>query len=580
MRWKMFTLVSILTVAVPTIFAFAGMESAVPPARDPQLRAGRPSFNTISAKSLLGEIATLSSDKFEGRAPGTKGEELSINYMADQFKKIGLEPGNTDGTYFQKVPLVGIDANKDSELEFKTPDKDMKLKFAGDYVAWSERVVPESSIHAEMVFVGYGVVAPEYNWDDYKNVDVRGKVLVMLVNDPPVADPRDPTRLDPKVFGGKAMTYYGRWTYKYEIAAERGAAGAILIHETGPAGYPWDVVKGSWSVEQFNLESKDNNMSKVAIEGWITNQKARELFGAAGKDFDELKRAAVSREFKPVPLGARAVLTLHNQIRHIDSHNVIAKLEGSDPKLKDQYIIYTAHWDHLGIGLPNAKGDRIYNGAADNASGCAGLIELARAFKALPNPPRRSILFLSVTAEEKGLLGSKYYAENPVYPLSKTLADINMDVLNLYGRTRDITVIGLGNSTLDDVLRQAAAERGRRLRPDPRPEVGSYYRSDHFSFAKQGVPALDTDSGIDYIGRPSGWGLKKHEEYTANDYHKPSDEIKPDWNLAGAVEDLKLLATVGYRVANKDRYPEWKPGTEFKAKREEMLKGSVNSISE
>jgi Zn-dependent M28 family amino/carboxypeptidase len=423
-----------------------------------------------------------------------------------------------------------------------------------------------------MVFVGYGVVAPEYNWDDYKGVDVRGKVLVMLVNDPPVPDPKDPAKLDPKVFGGKAMTYYGRWTYKYEIAAEKGAAGALIIHETGPAGYPWDVVKGSWTVEQFTLVSADNNMSRVPVQGWITNERAHELFAAAGKDLDALKKAAVSRDFKPVDLDARASLTLKNKIRRIDSHNVIAKLTGSDPRLKDQYVIYTAHWDHLGVGLPNARGDRIYHGAVDNASGTAGLIEIGRAFASLRTPPKRSILFLSVTAEEKGLIGSRYYAENPIYPLEKTVAEINMDGLDVNGPTRDITVIGLGNSTLDDVLREAAKEKGRYLRPDAEPEKGFYYRSDHFSFAKAGVPALDPEAGIDYIGKPKDWGMKKREEYTANDYHKPSDVIKPDWDLSGAVRDLELLATVGYRVANSVSYPQWSPGTEFKAKREEMLR--------
>jgi len=539
-----------------------------------QAKPSGPAFSGITEKALMAEIKTLSSDEFEGRAPGTRGEELSINYVADQFKKAGLEPGNTDGTYFQNVPLVGINASKDRDLLFKTPTGDLKLKFGDDYVAWSERVRPQASIDSDLVFVGYGVVAPEYNWDDYKGVDVRGKVIVMLVNDPPVPDPGNPAELDPKMFGGKAMTYYGRWTYKYEIAAEKGAAGALIVHETGPAGYPWDVVRGSWSVEQFNLESRDDNMSKVAIEGWISNDRARELFRAAGKNLDELKRAALRPDFRPVDLGTSARLTLENKIRRIQSHNVAGKLTGSDPALKNEYVIYTAHWDHLGVGIPNEKGDKIYNGAQDNASGTAGLIEIARAFKALPEPPRRSILFLAVTAEEKGLLGSRYYAENPVYPLAKTLADINMDVLNVYGPTRDITVIGLGNSTLDDILGKAAAARGRTLRPDPRPEVGSFYRSDHFNFAKQGVPALDTDAGIDYVGRPTGWGLKKHEEYTANDYHKPSDEIKPDWNLAGAVDDLRLLATVGYNVANADKYPEWAPGTEFKAKRDKMLKGS------
>ena len=531
-----------------------------------------PEFAAITAKNLMAEIKALSSDEFEGRAPGTRGEELAINYVADQYKKAGLGPGNPDGSYFQKVPLVGITASKDRDLVFKTASNSSRLKFGDDYVAWTERVRPETSIDSDLVFVGYGVVAPEYNWDDYKDVDVRGKVLVMLVNDPPVPDSKNPAELDPKMFGGKAMTYYGRWTYKYEIAAEKGAAGALIVHETGPAGYPWDVVRGSWSVEQFNLESKDDNMSKVAIEGWITGTRAQELFNAVGKDLDQLKRAAVRRDFKPVDLGARAQLSLEYKIRRIESHNVVGKLAGSDPKLKDEYVIYTAHWDHLGVGLPNAKGDKIYNGAQDNASGTAGLIEIARGFKALPRPPRRSILFLAVTAEEKGLLGSRYYAENPIYPLAKTVADINMDVLNVYGATRDVTVIGLGNSSLDEVLRRAATERGRTLRPDPRPEVGSFYRSDHFSFAKQGVPALDTHAGIDYVGRPVGWGLKMQEDYTANDYHKPSDEIKPDWNLEGAIADLRLLAAVGFNVANSERYPEWAAGTEFKAKRDKMLK--------
>src|SRR5262249_37370648 len=384
-----------------------------------------PAFASITEKELMDDIKVLSSDEFEGRAPGTHGEELSIKYVADQFKKAGLEPGNTDGSYFQNVPLVGITASNDRDLLFKTGSGDLKLKFSDDYVAWTERVRLEARIDSDLVFVGYGVVAPEYNWDDYKGVDVRGKVLVMLVNDPPVPDPNNPAELDPKTFGGKAMTYYGRWTYKYEIAAEKGAAGALIVHETGPAGYPWDVVRGSWSVEQFNLESKDDNMSKVAIEGWITNGRARELFKAAGKDFDDLKRAAVQRDFRPIELGVRAQLALNNKIRRIQSHNVAGKLTGSDPRLKNEYVIYTAHWDHLGVGLPNSKGDRIYNGAQDNASGTAGLIGIARSFKTLPKPPRRSILFLAVTAEEKNLLGSRYYAENPIYPLAKTLANIN-----------------------------------------------------------------------------------------------------------------------------------------------------------
>jgi Zn-dependent M28 family amino/carboxypeptidase len=536
------------------------------------LGPSKSALDSITADGLMSHIKVLASDEFEGRGPGTHGEELSINYIADQFKKAGLAPGNTDGTYFQKVPLVGITTKQDAEMRIKAANKDLKLKFGEDFVARSVRVVDKTGFDADMVFVGYGVVAPEYGWDDYKGMDVRGKVLIMLVNDPPVPDPRDRSRLDEKMFKGRAMTYYGRWTYKYEIAAEKGAAGVLVVHETGPAGYPWSVPKGSFTIENFDLVSKDNNMSRVNIEGWITNDRTRELFGVLGLDFDAMKKAAVRKDFKPVFLKAHAKLGIEQKIRYIDSHNVAAKLEGSDPRLKDQYVIYTAHWDHLGIGLPNEKGDKIYNGALDNASGCAGLIEIARAFKALPKAPRRSILFLSVTAEEKGLIGSKYYAENPIYPLEKTVASINMDGLNQWGPTRDVTVVGLGNSTLDDVLRQAAAEKKRVLRPDPEPEKGFYYRSDHFNFAKVGVPALDPNDGIDFIGKPAGWGKMKRDEYTEHDYHKPSDEIKPDWNLSGAAEDLRLMMTVGYRVANSDKYPQWKPGTEFKARRDHMLR--------
>jgi Zn-dependent M28 family amino/carboxypeptidase len=529
-------------------------------------------LNSITSEELMRHISRLGSDEFEGRAPGTQGEETTVNYLERILKKAELAPGNTDGTYIQKVPLVGITTNQDTGLKIKTADKNFNLKFGEDFVARTVRVVDKTSLDADMVFVGYGVDAPEYGWDDYKGMDVRGKVLVMLVNDPPVPDPRDSSKLNPKMFGGRAMTYYGRWTYKFEIAAQKGAAGIFIVHETVPAAYPWAVPRGSFSVENFDLVSKDNNMSRVNIEGWITNERARELFSTVGMSFDAMKKAAIRRDFKPVDMKAHAKLTIESTIRRIDSKNVVAKLEGSDPRLKDEYVIYTAHWDHFGISLPDAKGDKIYNGALDNASGCASVLEIAKAFKALPKPPARSILFLFVTAEEKGLIGSKYYAENPLYPLAKTVANINIDGVNQWGRTKDITVVGLGNSTLDDVLREAAATQGRVLRPDAEPEKGFYYRSDHFNFAKQGVPALDPDSGVDYINKPAGYGAKKRDEYTANDYHKPSDEVKPDWDLTGAIDDAQLMFMVGFKVANTVKYPEWSPGTEFKAKREAMLK--------
>lgn len=553
------------------VFGFSQRHSA---SQAKGLGPSQAALDVITKEGVLSHIKVLASDEFEGRGPGTKGEDLSINYIADQFKKIGLAPGNTDGTYFQKVPLVGITTGQDAVMSVKVGGKDLKMKFGDDFVARTVRVVEKTGFDADVVFVGYGVVAPEYGWDDYKGMDVRGKVLIMLVNDPPVADSNNPTKLDDKMFKGRAMTYYGRWTYKFEIAAEKGAAGVLVVHETGPAGYPWSVPKGSFTIENFDLVSKDKNMSRVQVEGWITDTRTKELLSTAGLNFDTLKKSAATKDFKPVALNAHAKLDLNQKLRFIDSHNVVAKLEGSDARLKDEYVIYTAHWDHLGIGLPNEKGDKIYNGALDNASGCAGLIEIARAFKSLPTPPRRSILFLSVTAEEKGLIGSKYYAENPIYPLEKTVANINMDGLNQWGPTRDVTVVGLGNSTLDDVLQQAAAEKKRVLRPDPEPEKGFYYRSDHFNFAKVGVPALDPNDGIDFIGKPSGWGQKKRDEYTENDYHKPSDEIKPDWDFSGAAEDLRLLMTVGYRVANTEKYPEWKPGTEFKARRDAMMKSA------
>jgi len=533
----------------------------------------KPAIDSITAGDLMKHIQVLASDEYEGRAPGTRGEELTVAYLIEQFKKLGLKPGNPDGTYIQQVPLVGFTAQPTAS--FTSASKKIDLKFTDDYVAVSRRFVPEVKIeNSDIVFVGYGVVAPEYGWDDYKGVDVKGKTIVMLINDPAIPDASDPSKLDEKMFNGKAMTYYGRWTYKYEIASEKGAAAAVIVHETGPAGYPYAVVSGSWGRENFDIKKPDNNMGRVAVEAWITLDKAKELFAMGGQDFEALKKAAISKEFKPVPLNARANFAIKNRLREVQSKNVIAKIEGSDPKLKDEYVIYTAHWDHLGKD-EKLKGDQIFNGALDNASGTAALLELAEAYTKLPAPPKRSILFLAVTAEEKGLLGAKYTAENPLYPLAKTLANINIDGINQWGRTKDIIVVGLGNSTLDDILTEAARAQGRVVKPDAEPEKGYYYRSDHFEFAKQGVPALYTDSGEEFIGKPEGYSKQKRDEYTEKDYHKVSDEVKPDWDLAGAVEDLALLFQVGYRVAQGDKYPEWKPGTEFKAKREEMLKSAA-----
>ena len=526
--------------------------------------------DAITAEGILAHTRVLSSDAYEGRSPGTPGEEKTVQYLTEQFLQLGLKPGNPDGSWTQPVEMIGFTATP--VMSVTAGGRPIPLEFPDDVVVTSRRNVERVEVpSSDVVFVGYGVVAPEYGWDDYKGLDVRGKTILMLINDPAVPDPNDSTALDSTVFRGKAMTYYGRWTYKFEIATEKGAAAAIIIHETGPAGYPWAVVQGSYSRENIDIKRPDQNMKRVAVEGWITLDKAKQLLKASGQDFDALKRAARTREFVPVPLKARASISIRNTLRDIKSKNVIAKLEGSDPTLKNQYVIYTAHWDHLGRDTTR-QGDQIFNGALDNATGTAALLELAKAFTKARPAPKRTMLFLAVTAEEKGLAGAKFYAENPLYPLNQTLADINMDGVNQWGRTKDITVIGYGNSTLDDVLRDLATPLGRTLAPDAEPEKGFFYRSDHFEFAKQGVPALYVEAGIDFIGKPAGYGRQKRDEYTSNDYHKPSDEVKPDWDLSGAVEDLRLLYAVGSHIANDPVWPAWKPGTEFKAIRDAMLK--------
>ncbi len=524
---------------------------------------------SINANDLLQHIRVLASDEFEGRSPGTPGEDSTVNYLTREFQKLGLQPGNPDGTFVQNVPMFGFTAQP--QANFTAGGKTINLSFPDDYVAVSRRFVRDVNVNnSDLVFVGYGIVAPEYGWDDYKGVDVKGKTIVMLINDPPIPNPDNPEQLDSTIFGGKGMTYYGRWTYKYEIAAEKGAAAAIIIHETGPAGYPYEVVSGSWSRENFDISNAGKNMDRLSVESWITEEKARELFTASGNSFEKLKNAAAQKGFKPVPLNAKANFSLKNQLREVESRNVIAKLEGSDPNLKDEYVVYTAHWDHLGKD-EKLQGDQIYNGAMDNASGTAGLIELAKAFTQLPEKPKRSILFLAVTAEEKGLLGSKYYASNPLYPLNKTLANINMDVLNPYHPTEDVIVIGYGNSDLEDVLAEEARTQNRRIVPEASPEKGSFYRSDHFEFAKQGVPALYAKSGIVARDQPADFITKKQEQYTAEHYHKVGDEVYDDWNLDGAVEDLQLYFRVGYRVANGTSYPAWREKSEFRAKREKSL---------
>ena len=528
----------------------------------------------IKPDQILEHIKVLASDEYEGRGPGTPGEDKTVAYLTAQFQKMGLKPGNPDGTFVQAVPLVGFQAKKVTG-SFQVGAKTVGLSFPNDFVAVSRRMAEEVTVgNSDVVFVGYGVVAPEYGWDDYKGLDVRGKTLIMLVNDPAVADPNDPKKLDAAAFRGPAMTYYGRWTYKYEIASEKGATAAILVHETGPAGYPFEVVKGSWGRENFDIaQPPGSQAARVALEGWITLEKANELIQACGRDFQALKQAAAKRDFRPIVLGCSGTFAIMNALREVKSRNVVARLPGSDPVKERETVIYTAHWDHLGRDQTLA-GDQIYNGAADNASGVAAVLEIARAFSRITPAPKRSVVFLAVTAEEKGLLGAKYYAAHPLYPLERTLADINLDVINLWGPTKDLISIGMGNSTLDDMLVEIAKRHDRTVGPDADPEKGYYFRSDHFEFAKQGVPALDPKGGRVYVGKPADFGQKMLDEYTAKDYHKVSDQVKPEWDLSGAVEDAKLLVELGYAVAQSDRYPQWKPGSEFRAKREAMLKAA------
>ena len=509
----------------------------------------------IDATTLMAEIEILSSDEFGGRAPGSPGEILTIAYLTEQFSDLGLAPGNPDGSWVQGVPLVGITPLAGSEFQVTMDGDSRELEPGRDYVAWTKHVVDQVEINAEFVFVGYGAVAPEYEWDDFGDVDVEGKILLFLVNDPPLND----------VFGGSAMTYYGRWTYKHEIAAERGAAGSFVIHEPGPAGYPWEVVGSSPFGESFDLVAADNNLSRAPVEGWLQRSAAEQIVAMAGLDFDELKARAADRSFQPVPLKVNGRTQVRNSLRTIDSENFIAKLDGGSAS--DEIVMYVAHWDHLGRD-DALEGDQVYNGAADNATGTAGLIELARAFTEAEARPRRSIVFLAVTAEEQGLLGSKHYGENPLYPPGQTVAAFNMDVLNQWGRTRDLTIVGMGQSELD-LYAEAVAERlGRTLSPDPEPEKGFYYRSDHFSFAKAGIPAFYADPGIEYLDKPDGYGIVKREEYTTNDYHKVSDEMKADWDLSGAVEDLNFMYELGTTLADSDAWPQWSATSEFRALRD------------
>ena len=519
----------------------------------------------ITEELISKHISTLASDEFEGRAPGTKGEEKTVAYLTESFAAAGLQPGNPDVTWIQKATMTGV--TSELRAQFITDDERWVMETGPDIIGNTYRTNRNVNLLKKgVVFCGYGVNAPEYNWNDFEGVDVKGKVIVVLVNDPPVMKDDE---LDSTMFGGKAMTYYGRWSYKYEEGLRQGAAGVIVVHETIPAGYPFSVLQNGYNGEQLTIE--DKSKKPLSFEGWMSVNAAEKLFKMSGLNYQKLKAKAVEPDFKAVTLKAKFTSRIANSVRKFSSNNVIAKYEGNDPELKDEYVIYTAHWDHIGKN-PDLQGDQIYNGANDNAQGTGTIMAVAEAFANLAEGSRRSVLFLAVTAEEQGLLGAKYYALNPLYPLNKTVGVINVDAMgNTFGKTKDLIVVGKGNSELDQVLEYAAKQDKKYLIPDAEPEKGYYYRSDHFEFAKQGVPALYADGGIDVVRKGKEYGLEMKDDYTNNHYHGLSDEVKDDWNYDGMVQDVRILFRTGYAIYQHDVWPSWSEGTEFKAKREAML---------
>lgn len=519
---------------------------------------------TFNVDSLKKDISILASDEFQGRKPFSAGETKTIDFLKTQFAAAGLEPGNGE-SYIQDVPMVKITTTAAPSMTVERPKGKFDLKGFEDYVIWTDKTDPSVSLDkTEVVFAGYGVVAPEYNWDDYAGLDVKGKVVLVLVNDPGY------NAKDSSLFKGSTMTYYGRWTYKFEEAARQGAKGCLIIHNTAAASYPFTVVQNNWNGSRLRLDNRGKQETLCDVIGWVSAPAAKQLLAASGRD-SSILALADKKGFKGVSLGLQLSTTMKVATEYNMSHNVIGKISGS--KKPDEVIIYSAHWDHLGIGKPDETGDSIYNGALDNASATAGLLELARAFKSLKTKPERTVVFLAVTAEEQGLWGSAYYAQNPVYPTAKTLANINMDGLNSYGRTKDIIVIGRDQNQLEDYLKEEAGKVGREIAYETHPEAGYYYRSDHFNFAKVGIPALYTESGVDVIGKGKTFGEAKKDEYTEKNYHRPSDEYTPDkWVLDGAIDDLKLFFQLGKKLSADEKWPEWKTGSEFKALREKDLK--------
>lgn len=517
----------------------------------------------IEDSELRAHVKFLSDDLLEGRGTGARGGLLAAKYIAAKYESLGLEPAAADRTYFQQAALVGIKTDPSTKLTVKGASASADFNFGDQFVAGTEMEKMEIPINTDIVFVGYGVTAPENNWDDYKGLDVRGKVLLMMVNDPPA------TAAEPNLFGGKALTYYGRWTYKFEEAARRGAAGAILIHTSDSAGYGWQVVRSSWDGERFGLVP-DAGVNALAIKGWVTEDVARKIAALGGQNLDQLRQAAQTRAFRPVPLGAKVETTLKTVSHRVQSPNVVGILRGGDPALKNEYVVVSAHWDHLGI-RPQVAGDNIYNGAVDNATGVAGMLAIAKAFQSLNTKPKRSILFIATTAEEQGLLGAEFYARHPLVPLARTVANINLDSMNVLGQTTDIAPLGAERSTLGKVIEAVAGENQVTISPDAHPEQGLFYRSDHFPFAKVGVPAVNFEPGSNFVGHSAEWGKEKFKDYNENRYHQPTDEYSPNWDFSGMVQQARLAFWVALRVANADETPQWNKGDEFERARLQSL---------
>ena len=546
----------------PTVLLSLALVSIISASRASAQIDGAPS--RITPQEIDAHLRFLSSDLLEGRAPATRGGRITEEYIATQLQAFGVKPGVGDSSYFQRVPIDVVKADPATIKVTASGKANANLRFTDDVVVWPGSATDASAAHGELVFVGYGATAPEYKWDDFKGTDVRGKVLLVLVNDPPA------TGAEPNLFGGKAMTYYGRWTYKYEEAERRGAAGMLIVHTTERAGYPWHVVVNSFSTEQRLLPRDPSLAAPIGVRGWITDSAATALLAQAGLNMADLRKRAESRDFRPVSTGIIIDATMRNGIQHMSASNIVGLVRGIDPKVRDEYVAYSAHWDHFGIG-PVVNGDSIYNGAKDNASGVASVLAIAHA-AAEGVKSRRSQLFVFVTAEESGLLGSAYFGEHPTVPASKIVAALNMDIVPLDGRVRDLNVTGDNKSSLGPALAQLVKSEGIRLSPDAHPEQGHFYRSDHFSFAKAGIPSVSIGGGVDYMGRPAGWGLKQSDDYTANRYHQPSDEYRPDFDLSGAVQLAEIVYRFGLSLGNARTVPTWNADAEFKAARDASRK--------